>query len=185
MRIRFAPEPELQGWVDRAQKEAAAALALDPNLAEAHEARAAVARNLSSTGISRSTRATARWRSTRAWSMPHFFRAAAFYHLGFFDRARAEIRLGMENNPVSRVEPMRLLGTTALFGGQFAEAESALRSAQGLTISESRRAPIWRRRFTTRERRPRRKRFCQRAHRQRAGAKARAGHAGQLSRREK
>ena len=68
--------------------------------------------------------------------MPHFYRAAAFYHFGLFDRARAEIRLGMENNPVSRVEPLRLLGTTALLGSQFAEAESALRSAQGLTISE-------------------------------------------------
>jgi hypothetical protein len=42
----------------------------------------------------------------------------------------------MESNPVSRVEPLRLLGTTALFGGQFGEAESALRSARGLTISQ-------------------------------------------------
>jgi tetratricopeptide (TPR) repeat protein len=66
---------------------------------------------------------------------PHFFRAAAFYHLGLFDRAREEVRLGSENNPVSRVEPMRLLGTTALFGGQFAESESALRAAQLLTTS--------------------------------------------------
>jgi tetratricopeptide (TPR) repeat protein len=68
--------------------------------------------------------------------MPHFYRAAAFYHFGLFDRARTEIRLGMENNPVNRVEPLRLLGTTALFGGQFAEAESVLRSAQGLTINQ-------------------------------------------------
>ena len=46
MRIRFAPESELQDWLDRGQREAAAALALDPNLAEVHEARAAVARYL-------------------------------------------------------------------------------------------------------------------------------------------
>ena len=69
--------------------------------------------------------------------MPHLYRAAAFYHFGLFDRARAEIRLGMENNPMSRTDPLRLLGTTALLGGKFAEAESSLRSAQGLTISES------------------------------------------------
>jgi tetratricopeptide (TPR) repeat protein len=137
MRIRFAPEPEVQRWDDRAQKEAAAALALDPNLAEAHEARAAVARNNEfdwDLAINESDRALA---LNPSLEMPHFYRAAAFYHFGLLDRARAEIRLGMENNPVSGNEPFRLLGTTALLGGQFAEAESALRTAQGLTISES------------------------------------------------
>ena len=137
MRIRFAPEPELQGWVERAQKEAAAALALDPNLAEAHEARAAVARYLEfdwDLTINESDRALA---LNPSLEMPHFYRAAAFYHFGLFDRARAEIRIGMENNPLSGTEPVRLLGTTAWLGGQFAEAESVLRSAQGPTISES------------------------------------------------
>jgi serine/threonine protein kinase/tetratricopeptide (TPR) repeat protein len=137
MRIRFAPEPELQGWVDRAQKEAAAALALDPNMAEAHEARAAVARNLEfdwDLAINESDRALALNPSLEG---PHFYRAAAFYHFGLLDRARAEIRLGMENNPMSRSDPLRMLGTTALLGGQFAEAESVLRSVQGSTISES------------------------------------------------
>jgi eukaryotic-like serine/threonine-protein kinase len=137
MRIRFAPEPELQEWLDRAQKEAAAALALDPNLAEVHEARAAIARNLEfdwDLAVNESDRALA---LNPSLEMPHFYRAAAFYHFGLFDRARTEIRLGMENNPVSGTEPLRLLGTMALLGGQFAEAESALRRAQGLTISES------------------------------------------------
>jgi TolB-like protein len=137
MRIRFAPEPELQGWVDRAQKEAAAALALDPNLAQAHEAKAAVARQIEfdwDLVINESDRALA---LNPSLEMPHFYRAAAFYHFGLLDRARAEIRLGLENNPVSGSEPLRLLGTTALLGGQFAEAESALRRVQGLTISES------------------------------------------------
>jgi eukaryotic-like serine/threonine-protein kinase len=137
MRIRFAPESELQGWLDRGQKEAAAALDLDPNLAEVHEARAAVARHLEfdwDLAIGESDRALA---LNPSLEMPHFYRAAAFLHFGLFDRARAEIQLGTENNPVSRFEPLRLLGTTALFGAQFAEAESALRGAQGLTINES------------------------------------------------
>jgi serine/threonine-protein kinase len=138
MRIRFAPESELRGWLDRAQREAAAALELDPNLAEAHEARASVARNTEfdwDLAISESDRALA---LNPSLDQPHFFRGAAFYHFGLFDRAREEIRLGMENNPVNfKDDPMRLLGTTALLGGQFAEAESALRGAQGLTISES------------------------------------------------
>jgi len=137
MRIRFAPEPDQQDWVERSQKESAAALALDPNLAEAHEARAAVARYNEfdwDLAINESDRALA---LNPSLEMPHFYRAAAFYHFGLFDRARAEIRLGLENNPVSGSEPLRLLGTTALLGGQFAEAESSLRSAQGSTISES------------------------------------------------
>jgi Tfp pilus assembly protein PilF len=136
MRIRFAPESELQRWLDRANQEAAAALALDQNLAEAHEARASVARNLEfdwQLTINESDRALA---LNPSLEMPHFYRAAAFYHFGLFDRARNEIDLGMENNPVSRVEPLRLLGTTALLGSQFAEAESALRSAQELTSSQ-------------------------------------------------
>ena len=137
MRIRFAPEPEQQDWVDRSQKEAAAALALDPNLAEAHEARAAVARNNEfdwDLAINESDRALA---LNPSLDMPHLYRAAAFYHFGLLDRARAEIRLAMENNPMNRSEPLRYLGTTALLGGKFAEAESSLRSSQGSTISES------------------------------------------------
>ena len=136
MRIRFAPEAELERWMERAQAEAAAALELDGNLAEAHEARAAVARNAEfnwEITVNESDRALA---LNPSLEQPHFFRAAAFYHLGLLDRAREEIRLGSENNPVSRVEPMRLLGTTALFGGQFAESESALRAAQRLTTSQ-------------------------------------------------
>jgi eukaryotic-like serine/threonine-protein kinase len=133
MRIRFAPESELQDWLDRGQREAAAALALDPNLAEVHEARAAVARYLEfdwDLAINESDRALA---LNPSLENPHFYRAAAFYHFGLFDRARTEIRLGMENNPVNRVEPLRLLGTTQLLAGQFADAESTLRGAQGLS----------------------------------------------------
>ena len=185
MRIRFAPEPELQGWVDRAQKEAAAALALDPNLAEAHEARAAVARNLEfdwDLAINESDRALA---LNPSLEQPHFFRAAAFYHLGLFDRAREEIRLGTENNPVSRYEPMRLLGTTALFGGQFAEAESALRSAQRLTISQVTEHVSGAGALQPGEEDRGRRDLLRRPHQQRAGAKTRAGHAGKLLRRQK
>jgi tetratricopeptide (TPR) repeat protein len=136
MRIRFAPEAELDRWFERAQQEATAALELDRNLAEAHEARAAVARNAEfdwTLAISESDRALA---LNPSLEQPHFYRAAAFYHFGLFDRAREEIRLGVENNPVSRVEPLRLLGTTALLDNRFAEAETALRGAQELTNNE-------------------------------------------------
>jgi eukaryotic-like serine/threonine-protein kinase len=45
MRIRFAPENEVRSWDERARNEAQRALTLDPNLAEAHEALAAVSRS--------------------------------------------------------------------------------------------------------------------------------------------
>jgi non-specific serine/threonine protein kinase len=42
MYLRFAPEEDVQPWGDRAEREARLALDLDPDLAEAHLARAAV-----------------------------------------------------------------------------------------------------------------------------------------------
>ena len=140
----------------------------------------------SSTGIWRSTRATARSRSTRACEMPHFYRAAAFYHFGLFDRARAEIRLGMENNPVSGSEPLRLLGTTALLGGQFAEAESALRSVAGFDHQRKRQHLSGAGALQPGEE-DRGRRDSDSGHREqeRAGPKTRPGHTGQLPRCEK
>ena len=44
MYLRYAPEGEVQTWGVEATREALAAIALDPDLAEAHLARAAVSR---------------------------------------------------------------------------------------------------------------------------------------------
>ena len=135
MRIRFAPEKELKQWFDLAMHEAEEALRLDPELAEAHEARAAVARNTEfdwDRTIEESDRALA---LNPSLAMPHFYRAAAFYHFGLFDESDRAIRLGMANDPVNRVEPLRLLGTTALFAGRSADARAHLTEAQRLTES--------------------------------------------------
>jgi len=135
MRIRFAPEKELKQWFDLAMHEAEEALRLDPELAEAHEARAAVARNTEfdwDRTIEESDRALA---LNPSLAMPHFYRAAAFYHFGLFDESDRAIRLGIANDPVNRVEPLRLLGTTALFAGRSADARAHLTEAQRLTES--------------------------------------------------
>ena len=61
MRLRFAPESETRMLSERAEREARTALQLDPELAEAHEALAAVYRAVSSVGNRRSRKAA--WRS--------------------------------------------------------------------------------------------------------------------------
>ena len=130
MRIRYASETEFQNWEDRARREAQLALDLDSNLAEVHEALAAVYRN-----------AEFNWEQTIAESdralelnanleMPHYYRAAAFYHLGLMELVEQDVREGMEINPLNRVEPLRVRGTTALFDGRYAEAAVVLEEAQ-------------------------------------------------------
>jgi eukaryotic-like serine/threonine-protein kinase len=130
MRIRYASETEFQDWEERARREAQRALELDSNLAEVHEALAAVYRN-----------AEFNWEQTIAESdralelnpnleMPHYYRSAAFYHLGLMELVEPEIRAGLDINPVNRAEPLRVRGTTALFDGRFAEAAAVLEEAQ-------------------------------------------------------
>ncbi|MFL5545919.1 MAG: tetratricopeptide repeat protein, partial [Gemmatimonadales bacterium] len=47
----------------------------------------------------------------------HYYRAAAFYHLGLFERAREEVREGEKANPENRVEQVRTDGVIALLSG--------------------------------------------------------------------
>lgn len=130
MRIRFAPKEEVQSWEARAKQSANRALELDPNLAEAHEALAAVYRN-----------SEFNWEQTieesdRALSMnpnldqPHYYRAAAFYHLGLLELAEHEANAGLRINPVNRLEALRVRGTTALFAGKSSESVALLEEAR-------------------------------------------------------
>jgi tetratricopeptide (TPR) repeat protein len=65
--------------------------------------------------------------------MPHYYRATAFYHLGLFDFIEQEVQAGLEINPVNRVEPPRVRGAAALFGGKYAEAITVLEEAKRLS----------------------------------------------------
>jgi eukaryotic-like serine/threonine-protein kinase len=81
MRIRFAPENEVRSWDERARNEAQRALTLDPNLAEAHEALAAVSRSSEFNWelvINESRRAL---ELNPSLEMPHYYLAVAYYHL--------------------------------------------------------------------------------------------------------
>jgi eukaryotic-like serine/threonine-protein kinase len=130
MHLRFASGPEVKVWGERAKEEAARALALDPNLAEAHLAKAAVSR-----------KADFDWESTleesgRALALnpnldvAHYFREAAFYHLGLFDLAEREDREALGMDPADQVEQLRTRGVVAFLQGRYPEAVKNLESAR-------------------------------------------------------
>jgi tetratricopeptide (TPR) repeat protein len=133
MRIRFARPEEVQAWDDRAKEAANRALQLDQNLAEAHEALAAVYRS-----------SEFNWEQTilesdRALLMnpnleqPHYYRAAAFYHLGLLEAVEGEINEGLRINPVNKLDGLRIRGTTALIAGRYSEAVALLEEARAVS----------------------------------------------------
>jgi len=133
MRIRFASEGEFKTWEERAHQEAQRAIELDNDLAEAHEALAAVYRHTEfdwDRVLAESGRAL---ELNPNLDMPHFYRAAAFYHLGLMDEVEPEVQAGEEINPANRVEPLRVRGSTAFFSGHFDEAERLLTELRKLS----------------------------------------------------
>ena len=94
MFLRFAPSGEAERWGERAEAEVRTALHLDPNLAEAHLARAAAARKREfdwATVLSASQRALV---LNPNLEQAHFFIGAAYYHLGYFQEALIETDKG-------------------------------------------------------------------------------------------
>jgi eukaryotic-like serine/threonine-protein kinase len=139
MRIRFSPEADLKKWEDRARREAQRALVLDSNLAEAHEALAAMYRNTEfdwERTVAESHRAL---ELNPSLEMPHYYLAAAFYHVGLLEAVKTEVRAGLDINPVNRAEALRVQGASALFSGHFQEAErflTELRQISGSPVSD-------------------------------------------------
>lgn len=132
MRIRFAQPEEVHSWDERAKEAANRALGLDANLAEAHEALAAVYRN-----------SEFNWEQTIVESdrtlllnpnleQPHYYRAAAFYHLGLLELVEAEVSDGLRINPLNKLEALRLRGTTALISGLYSESVAVLEEARSV-----------------------------------------------------
>ena len=122
MRLRFAPQSEASMWTERAEREARAALRSDSQLAEAHEALAAVyravefdwERTIEESGLALALNPNL--------DQPHFYRAAAFYHLGLFDLADAAVRAGFATNPANRLDTARTAGSAAILAARFQEA---------------------------------------------------------------
>ena len=122
MHLRFALGPEVKVWGERAKTEASRALALDPDLAEAHLAKAAVAR-----------KSDFDWPQTLEESgraldlnpnldVAHYYREAAFYHLGLFDLAEREDRQATQVDPADQLEQFRTRGVVDFLQGRYAEA---------------------------------------------------------------
>ena len=63
----------------------------------------------------------------------HFFRGAAFYHLGYMDDAMIEIQKGRKLRGPDLVEPIRTEGLVALFSGNFAPARTHLEEVSRLS----------------------------------------------------
>ena len=136
MRLRYASEGQVANWEERAHQEAERALQLDANLAEAHEALAAVYRSAEFDWprvVDESHRAL---ELNRSLEMPHYYLAVAFYHFGLFDLVEPEVRAGLEINPANGAEALRVRGSTALFSGHFQEAERHLTELRQVSSSQ-------------------------------------------------
>jgi len=130
MRLFFAPEAEVSAWETRAHQAARRALQLDPDLAESHEALAAVYRSAEfdwHQAIEEGGKALA---LNPNLDQPHLYRASAFSHLGLLDRVPPEASAAIEINPANIAEPLRVQGVTAMFAGRFVDAVAQLEKAR-------------------------------------------------------
>jgi len=135
IRVRFGSQNGYEVWDARAREEARRALALDADLAEAHEALAAVHRFQEydwDTVIRESRRAL---ELNPSLDMPHLYLAVAYFHIGLLDDAEREVQAARELNPENRVEPLEILGAVRLFAGRMGEAVGHLSQVQDFSDS--------------------------------------------------
>jgi hypothetical protein len=122
--IRYAYETEASEWGARAEREAKAALADDPSLAEATLAMASAAGTLYGdfnwpVVIADATRALA---MDPTLELAHIVRMRAFFHLGLFERMAQEASDAHRLNPLGNVEIARLEVAGELFSGSYGRA---------------------------------------------------------------
>jgi DNA-binding winged helix-turn-helix (wHTH) protein/tetratricopeptide (TPR) repeat protein len=133
MYLRFSPSNEVDRWGERAEEEVRATLALDSDLAEAHLARAAVARKREfdwQETVSAGRRAL---QLNPNLEQAHFFVAAAYYHHGYMEEALIEVEKGRRIHGVDEIEPIRIEALVALFSGSFAPARALLEEVSRLS----------------------------------------------------
>jgi eukaryotic-like serine/threonine-protein kinase len=136
MRIRFAPEDQVKRWEERARQEAQLALQLDSNLAEAHEALGAVSRLAEFDWERVYIESHRALELNPSLEMPHYYLAAAFYHLGLMEQVEPEVRAALDINPTNRADALRVQGATALFRGHFQEAKRLLADLHRVSAGE-------------------------------------------------
>ena len=137
--IRYAYEAEASEWGARAEREAKAALAGDPSLAEATLAMASAAGTQHGAFdwpvvIAEATRALA---IDPTLELAYIVRMRAFYHLGLFSRMADDARAAHQLNPLGNVEIARLEVAGSLFSGAY---ERARKQAEALLVRSD--API-------------------------------------------
>ena len=116
-------------WYERAHEAAQEALKLDPDLAETHEALAAVHRSTDFNWLQTIEEATRALELKPSLDQPHLYLASAFMHLGLFERAAAEATTAIDLNPANTDEPLRVQGAMAMYAGRFDEAVRILEQA--------------------------------------------------------
>ncbi len=124
--IRYAYETDAFRWGERAEREARAALASDPMLAEATLAIASAAGTLYGgfnwpLVIDDAARALA---LDPSLDLAYVMRMRAFFHLGLFDRMNDEASASRRINPLGNVEIARLEVAASLFSGAYDRARS-------------------------------------------------------------
>jgi len=135
LRVRFASARDAATWDARARQDAGRALQLDPDLAEAHVALAAVHRFQEydwDTVIGESRRAI---ELNPSLDVPHLYLAVAYFHIGLIDEAASAVDAARQLNPESRIEPLEILGAISLFDGRVADAVGHLSQAGDLSDS--------------------------------------------------
>jgi DNA-binding winged helix-turn-helix (wHTH) protein/TolB-like protein len=137
MYLRFAPASEVDEWGTCAETAARTALEADPDLAEAHLARAAVARKREFDWAAAVTESQRALILNPNLDQAHFFAAAAYYHLGYMEEATIQMERGRQLRGQDVVEPVRIEALVALFSGNFAPArvrleEVSRRSSQAI-----------------------------------------------------
>ena len=133
MHLRFAPAGEVKAWGEAARTQAQRALALDPDLAEAHQALAAVYGKTEfewDRVIEESHRALD---LNARLELPYSYLARAFYHLGLLELADKKVREALALDPENRTEPVRSQGIVALLQGRFAEAVPLLEEVRRMS----------------------------------------------------
>lgn len=126
MYLRFSGPEDVDRWGMCAEGESRAALDVDPDLAEAHLARAMVARKREfdwGSAIVESQRALV---LNANLEQGHFISAAAYYHLGYMEEALIELERGRRLRGQDTIEPIRIEALVALFSGNFVPARAQL-----------------------------------------------------------
>ena len=133
MHIRFASDDQVQYWGQRAMQEAKKSVQMNPNLAEAHEAMAAVYRKADfkwDLTIEESNKAL---KLNNSLYLPHYYKSAAYYHLGLFDLAEKELQEALKVNVSDRVEALRTQAIIDFVRGRSPETIRNLKEVQKLT----------------------------------------------------